>query len=72
LQFTTLTGGTIAYNINTTDDGAVINSSISSLDMLTGVTDAGYPFILYPCIMDGDDPSMIDTDGLNGARYIST
>lgn len=72
LEFTTLTGGAIAFDINTTDDGAVINSSISSLDMLTGVTNAGYPFILAPCIMDEDKPSMLDTDTLNGARYITT
>jgi len=35
LLLTTLAGGTIFFDPNTTDDGAVLNSSINSFDILT-------------------------------------
>ena len=72
LEFTTLTGWTIIFDKNTTDDGAVINSSISSLDTLTGITDATYTFVPLSCIVDSNAPGMSNTDPSNGDRYVDT
>ena len=71
LWFTTRTGSTIVFNQNTTDDGATINSSISSLDMLTGITDAWYTFVALPCIVDTTAPQFSSVYPNNNARYIS-
>jgi hypothetical protein len=70
LQFTTVTGGTIGYDKNTTDDGAVINSSISSLDILTGITNASYTFVPLPCIIDTESPLMSNNYPSNNATGI--
>jgi len=70
LEFTTLTGGTIIFDPNTTDDGAVVNSSVSSLDILTGVYNAGYSFVAYPCIVDNNAPLLMNPSPINNARYI--
>lgn len=72
LEFTTLTGWTIGFNQNTTDDGAVINSSISSLDILTGITNAGYTFLPVPCIIDNEQPSIMNTTPSNNANNIAS
>ncbi|MEI6673198.1 MAG: hypothetical protein WCL02_08030 [bacterium] len=61
LEFTTLAGNIIVFDKNTTDDGAVINSSISSLDTLTGITNATYTFIPLPCIVDNEAPTITNT-----------
>lgn len=72
LHFTTRTWGDITFDPNTTDDGATINSSISSLDILAGVTDAGYTFVPRPCIIDTDPPSDMNISPTNGTTNIST
>ena len=72
IEFTTLAGNTIVFDKNTTDDGAVINSSISSLDILTGITNATYTLIPLPCIIDNEAPTINSTTPTNWARYIAT
>ena len=72
LEFTTRTGGAITFDQNTTDDGAVINSSISSLDMLTWVTNGWYAFTALPCIVDNEAPSFVEIFPMGGNRYIAT
>ncbi len=72
LEFTTITWWMIVFDMNTTDDGAVINSSISSLDILTWTTNAGYAFSPLPCIIDNEAPLMMGLYPANNARYIST
>lgn len=71
LEFTTLAGNTIMFDKNTTDDGAVINSSISSLDILTWITNATYTFIPLPCIVDNEAPTITNTIPTAWARYIA-
>lgn len=72
LEFTTNTWWPIEFDINTTDDGAVINSSVSSLDILSGVTNAWYTFVPLPCIIDQEPPLMMSPNPVNNARYITT
>lgn len=72
LEFTTLAGNIIVFDKNTTDDGAVINSSISSLDTLTGITNATYTLIPLPCIIDNEAPTINSNTPSNWARYIAT
>lgn len=72
LEFTTLTGWTIMFDQNTTDDGAVINSSISSLDTLTWINNATYTFVPLPCVVDSNAPSISNKNPNNGARYIAS
>lgn len=70
LEFTNVTGWTITYDKNTTDDGAVINSSISSLDILTWVTNVTYTFTPVPCILDNEAPLMANNYPSNNATNI--
>jgi len=72
LELTTRTWWTVTFNTNTTDDGAVINSSISSLDILTWVTHAGYTFVALPCIIDNEQPLLTNQNPLSNANYIAT
>lgn len=72
IEFTTLAGNIIVFDKNTTDDGAVINSSISSLDTLTGITNATYTFIPLPCIIDNEAPTINNNTPVAWARYIAT
>lgn len=72
LEFTTRTWGAIAFNQNTTDDGAVINSSASSLDILTWVTNAGYTFLPLPCIIDNEIPLMMNPIPSNNANNVAS
>lgn len=71
LEFTTRTWSTIIFNQNTTDDGSTINSSISSLDMLTWITNAWYTFVALPCVVDTTAPQFPSVYPTNNARYIS-
>ncbi len=70
LTFTNITGGPITFDKNTTDDGAVINSNINSLDILTWVNDWAYTFVALPCIPDATAPGMWRNTPINGQRYI--
>ena len=72
LEFTTRTWGTISFNQNTTDDGAVINSSTSSLDILTWVSNAGYTFLPLPCIIDNELPLIMNPIPSNNANTIAS
>ncbi len=70
LLFTTITGWAITFNKNTTDDWAVINSSINSLDILTWVNNWSYTFVPLPCIIDSNAPIMSQNTPSDGQRYI--
>lgn len=70
LLFTDRNGWPITFDTNTTDDGAVINSSISSLDILSWVQHATYTFLPYPCILDTNSPRLIDINTLNTTRFV--
>ncbi|MFA7298569.1 MAG: hypothetical protein WC010_02885 [Candidatus Absconditabacterales bacterium] len=70
LLLTTLAGGTIFFDPNTTDDGAVLNSSINSFDILTGVNDGTYTFVPLPCIPDTTNPTMGRNTPTNGSTNV--
>lgn len=71
LKFVTLSGDTIVFDPNLTDDGATINASWSSYDILTGINNASYTFVALPCIPDTNAPSMQNNYPSNGNRYIA-
>ncbi len=70
LNFVTLSGDTILFDPNLTDDWATINASWSSYDILTGITNWVYTFIALPCVPDTHAPSMQNNYPSNGNRYI--
>lgn len=70
LNFVTLSGDTIIFDPNLTDDWATINASWSSYDILTGITNWVYTFVPLPCVPDNNAPSMQDNYPSNGNRYI--
>ena len=71
LDFTTLNGNAIVFDPNLTDDGATINASWSSYDILSGVTHGVYTFVPLPCVPDQAAPSMWWNYPSNGDRYVA-
>gem|GEM_PF-6361553 len=70
LDFTTLSGDAIVFDPNLTDDGATLNASGSSYDILSGVTHGIYTFVPLPCIPDTTSPNMGWNYPSNGMRYV--
>ncbi len=70
LIFTTLTGWSITFDPNTTDDGIVLNSSINSFDILQSVNTGTYTFVPLPCIFDTTPPSIWWNYPTNGLRFV--
>ncbi len=70
LLLTNGTWGTIIFNPESTDDGAVIGSFVTSKDILTGVTNGTYTFVPLPCVVDTNAPTMLSNAPANGATKV--